>query len=251
MSRKQIAAGNWKMNTNINDGIALAQHIATAERDANVLTILAVPFTHIFPLQKKISAKSKVLLAAQTCHHKNSGAYTGEISPSMLAAMKVPYVVLGHSERREYNHEDNAILAQKLRAALDAGLKVIFCCGEALDIRKAGTHVAHVKVQLEESLFQLDAKEMKNIVIAYEPIWAIGTGETASPAQAQEMHAAIRAMLQKKYGKRVADSTSILYGGSVKGNNAKELFGQEDVDGGLVGGASLNADEFVTIINSF
>lgn len=251
MNRKQIAAGNWKMNTTINDGIALAQHIATAERDANVLTILAVPFTHIFPLQKKISSKSKVLLAAQTCHHKNSGAYTGEISPSMLAAMKVPYVVLGHSERREYNHEDNAILAQKLRAALDAGLKVIFCCGEALDIRKAGTHVAHVKVQLEESLFQLDAKEMKNIVIAYEPIWAIGTGETASPAQAQEMHAAIRAMLQKKYGKRVADSTSILYGGSVKGNNAKELFGQEDVDGGLVGGASLNADEFVTIINSF
>ena len=251
MSRKQIAAGNWKMNTNINDGIALAQHIATAERDANVLTILAVPFTHIFPLQKKISSKSKVLLAAQTCHHKNSGAYTGEISPSMLAAMKVPYVVLGHSERREYNHEDNAILALKLRAALDAGLKVIFCCGEALDIRKAGTHVAHVKVQLEESLFQLDAKEMKNIVIAYEPIWAIGTGETASPAQAQEMHAAIRTMLQKKYGKRVADSTSILYGGSVKGNNAKELFGQEDVDGGLVGGASLNADEFVTIINSF
>lgn len=251
MSRKQIAAGNWKMNTTINDGITLAQHIATAERDTNVLTILAVPFTHIFPLQKMISSESTVLLAAQTCHHKNSGAYTGEISPVMLADMKVPYVVLGHSERREYNQEDNALLALKLRAALDAGLKVIFCCGEALDIRKSGTHVAHVQVQLEESLFQLEATEMKDIVIAYEPIWAIGTGETASPAQAQEMHAAIRAMLQQKYGKSVADSTSILYGGSVKGNNAKELFGQADVDGGLVGGASLNGDEFVSIINSF
>lgn len=251
MTRKKIAAGNWKMNTNISEGIELAQFISTSQRDTNVLVILAVPFTHLSPLQKKIKASSKVLLAAQNCHHKNSGAYTGEISPSMLADMKVPYVVLGHSERREYNHEDNTLLASKLRAALDKGLKVIFCCGEALEIRKAGTHVQHVKTQLVESLFQLDTKEMKNIVIAYEPIWAIGTGETASPAQAQEMHASIRAMLQKKYGKRVAENTSILYGGSVKGSNAKELFSQSDVDGGLVGGASLNAQEFVQIINSF
>jgi triosephosphate isomerase (TIM) len=251
MARKNIAAGNWKMNTTIEEGIDLAQHVAGAERSKEVITILGVPFTHIYPLQKKIKASSKVLLAAQNCHHKTSGAYTGEISPTMLAAMKVPYVIIGHSERREYNHEDNAILASKLRAALDAGLKVIFCCGEALDIRKAGNHVSHVKTQLVESLFQLDAKEMKNIVIAYEPIWAIGTGETASPAQAQEMHAAIRSMLQTQYGKRVAESTSILYGGSVKGNNAKELFSQADVDGGLVGGASLNGDEFVQIINSF
>ena len=251
MSRKNIAAGNWKMNTTIEEGIDLAQLIAGAERSKEVITILGVPFTHIYPLQKKIKVSSKVLLAAQNCHHKTSGAYTGEISPTMLAAMKVPYVIIGHSERREYNHEDNALLASKLRAALDAGLKVIFCCGEALDIRKAGNHVSHVKNQLVESLFQLDAKEMKNIVIAYEPIWAIGTGETASPAQAQEMHAAIRAMLVQKYGKRVAENTSILYGGSVKGNNAKELFSQPDVDGGLVGGASLNGAEFVQIINSF
>ena len=251
MSRKNIAAGNWKMNTTIEEGIDLAQLIAGAERSKEVITILGVPFTHIYPLQKKIKVSSKVLLAAQNCHHKTSGAYTGEISPTMLAAMKVPYVIIGHSERREYNHEDNALLASKLRAALDAGLKVIFCCGEALDIRKAGNHVSHVKNQLVESLFQLDAKEMKNIVIAYEPIWAIGTGETASPAQAQEMHAAIRSMLQIKYGKRVAENTSILYGGSVKGNNAKELFSQPDVDGGLVGGASLNGAEFVQIINSF
>lgn len=251
MSRKNIAAGNWKMNTTIEEGIDLAQLIAGAERSKEVITILGVPFTHIYPLQKKIKVSSKVLLAAQNCHHKTSGAYTGEISPTMLAAMKVPYVIIGHSERREYNHEDNVLLASKLRAALNAGIKVIFCCGEALDIRKAGNHVSHVKNQLVESLFQLDAKEMKNIVIAYEPIWAIGTGETASPAQAQEMHAAIRAMLVQKYGKRVAENTSILYGGSVKGNNAKELFSQPDVDGGLVGGASLNGAEFVQIINSF
>lgn len=251
MPRKKIAAGNWKMNTSVEEGITLVQSIASAERSKDTVTILGVPFTHIFPLQKKIKASSKIILAAQNCHHKTSGAFTGEISPSMLAAMKVPYVILGHSERREYNHEDNSLLASKLRAALDAGLKVIFCCGEALDIRKSNTHIQHVKTQLTESLFQLTAQEMKNIVIAYEPIWAIGTGETASPAQAQEMHAAIRAMLQKKYGKRVAENTSILYGGSVKGNNAKEIFGQPDVDGGLVGGASLNASEFVQIINAF
>lgn len=251
MARKNVAAGNWKMNTNISQGIELAQTISNAGRDKEVLVILAVPFTHIFALQKKVKTSSKVLLAAQTCHHKTSGAYTGEISPTMLADMKVPYVVLGHSERREYNHENNSLLAAKLRAALDAGLKVIFCCGESLEIRKAGTHISYVKTQLTESLFQLDAQEMKNIVIAYEPIWAIGTGETASPDQAQDMHAAIRDMLRKKYGKRVADNTSILYGGSVKGNNAKELFGQADVDGGLVGGASLNGQEFVQIINSF
>ncbi|MEY3422653.1 MAG: hypothetical protein RIR48_2978 [Bacteroidota bacterium] len=251
MARKNIAAGNWKMNTTISQGIELSQTIAAAERDKNTQVILAVPFTHIFPLQKKIKASSKIQLAAQNCHHKTSGAYTGEISPTMLADMKVPYVVLGHSERREYNHEDNAQLAAKLRAALDTGLKVIFCCGEALEIRKAGKHVGHVKTQLIESLFQLDAKEMKNIIIAYEPIWAIGTGETASPAQAQEMHAAIRNMLQKKYGKRTADNTSILYGGSVNGGNAKELFSQPDVDGGLVGGASLKGQEFVQIINAF
>ena len=251
MNRRQIVAGNWKMNTTIAEGTTLVGQIANGHRSSDVLTILAVPFTHIFALQKRISVKSKIILAAQNCHHKNSGAFTGEISASMLASMKVPYVIIGHSERREYNHEDNSLLALKLRTALDSGIKVIFCCGEGLEIRKAGTHINHVKVQLVEALFQLDAKEMKNIVIAYEPIWAIGTGETASPAQAQEMHAAIRLMLLKKYGKRVAENTSILYGGSVKGNNAKELFSQPDVDGGLVGGASLNGEEFVQIINSF
>jgi len=251
MPRKNIAAGNWKMNTTIEEGIELAQTLVNAERPKDVQVILTVPFTHLFPLKKKIKVSSKIMLAAQNCHHKNAGAYTGEISPTMLASMRIPYVVLGHSERREYNHEDNALLALKVRAALDAGLKVIFCCGESLDIRKAGTHVKHVKKQLSDSLFDLTAKEMKDIVIAYEPIWAIGTGETASPEQAQEIHAEIRTILKKKFGKRLSENTSILYGGSVKGSNAKEIFSQPDVDGGLVGGASLVAEDFVKIINSF
>lgn len=251
MPRKNIAAGNWKMNTTLNEGLELAQALVKADKSKNVVVVLAVPFIHLYPLKRKIKVSSKIQLAAQNCHHKNSGAYTGEISPTMLADMKIPYVVLGHSERREYNHEDNAVLALKVRAALNAGLKIIFCCGESLNIRQSGQHIPYVKTQLTESLFDIDAKEMKNVIVAYEPIWAIGTGETASPEQAQEMHFEIRAMIQKRYGKRVADNTSILYGGSVKGANAQELFSQPDVDGGLVGGASLLADDFVKIINAF
>jgi len=251
MNRKNIAAGNWKMNTTIDEGIALASRISEFKRDLNNLVILAVPFIHLTTLQKKIKSRSKVLLAAQNCHHKNSGAYTGEISPTQLASMKIPYVIIGHSERREHNNETNDILKLKVRAALDAGLKIIFCCGEPLEIRRASKHILHVKNQLVESLFELSPSEMKNIVIAYEPIWAIGTGETASPQQAQEMHAAIRQMILSKYNKRTSDNISILYGGSVKASNAKEIFGQPDVDGGLVGGASLNADEFIQIINGF
>lgn len=251
MSRKKYAAGNWKMNTTVDEGLKLSQTILNAVRKKDTITILAVPFTHIAPIQKKIKPSSKIYIAAQNCHQENSGAYTGEISAPMLAAMKVPYVILGHSERREYFHEDDVMLANKLNAALKAGLKVIFCCGEGLPIRKANKHITHVKAQLEASLFHVDSKSMKNIIIAYEPIWAIGTGETASPHQAQEMHLAIRNMLQKRFGKRVSENTSILYGGSVKASNAKELFAQPDVDGGLVGGASLNADEFIQIINAF
>jgi len=251
MARKQIAAGNWKMNTTVEEGMHLASQVAEAERRKDVVTILAVPYTHLYPLKRKIKANSKVLLAAQNCHHKDSGAYTGEISPRILVNMKIPYVILGHSERREYNGEDHALLAAKVRAALDAGLQVIFCCGETLDIRKSGNYISHVKTQLTESLFPLSAQEMKKVVIAYEPVWAIGTGETATPEQAQEMHEAIRAYLRKKYGVRVASNTSILYGGSVKGSNAASIFSKPDVDGGLVGGASLNPDEFVQIINAF
>jgi triosephosphate isomerase len=251
MARKKIAAGNWKMNTNIDDGIALAVAVADAARSKDTVTILAVPFTHLYPLQKKIKSSSKVLLAAQNCHHKNSGAFTGEISPSMLAAINIPYVIIGHSERRQFNFEDNQLLKGKVRAALDAGLKVIFCCGEDLEVRKTNKHILHVKIQLEESLFSLDVKEIKNVIIAYEPIWAIGTGETATPAQAQEMHNSIRRMISRQYNKRVGEAINIVYGGSVKASNAKEIFSQPDVDGGLVGGASLDAKEFIEIINSF
>jgi triosephosphate isomerase len=251
MARKQIAAGNWKMNTTVEEGLSLALKVSEADRRKDVITILAVPFTHLFPLKRKIKTSSKVQLAAQNCHHKDAGAYTGEISPRMLASMKIPYVILGHSERREYNGENHEVLAAKLNAALEAGLQVIFCCGETLDIRKSGDYIAHVKRQLTDSLFHLSAQEMKKVVIAYEPVWAIGTGETATPEQAQEMHEAIRAHLRKKYGIRVATNTSILYGGSVKGNNAASIFSKPDVDGGLVGGASLNADEFVQIVNAF
>src|SRR5690606_15659215 len=163
----KIAAGNWKMNTTLDEGIDLVSKLITAEKDKSVLTILAVPYIHLAALDKKIKTKGKLKLAAQNCHHKNSGAYTGEISPTMLAALGIPYVILGHSERRQYNHEDNALLKDKVRAALDAGLKIIFCCGEDLEVRKTGKHILHVKIQLEESLFSLDAREIKNIVIAY------------------------------------------------------------------------------------
>ncbi len=251
MARKNIAAGNWKMNTTVTQGIELAENLTNSDRSKGVEVILAVPHTHLYPLKKKIKNSSKILLAAQNCHHMEAGAFTGEISAVMLAEMKIPYVVLGHSERREYNNESHELLAQKVKSALGAGLKVIFCCGESLEVRKSGDYVDHVKKQLEDSLFKLSPMEMKNIVIAYEPIWAIGTGETASPEQAQEIHFEIRQILKNKFGKRVADNTSILYGGSVKGSNAKELFSQSDVDGGLVGGASLDATDFVKIINSF
>ena len=251
MARKKIVAGNWKMHTDIDEGIALAIQVSASKRPEDVQVVLGVPFTHIAPIKKKITKKSKIKIAAQNCHHLAKGAYTGEISAPMLASLGVPYVILGHSERREHFGETNAWLALKIDAALAHGLDVIFCCGEPLDIRRTNNHIIYVKNQLEESLFHLTAQQMKHIVIAYEPIWAIGTGETASATQAQEMHSAIRSMLSKKYGKRVSENTSILYGGSVKGSNAKELFANQDVDGGLVGGASLNAQEFNVIINAF
>jgi triosephosphate isomerase len=252
MPRKNIVAGNWKMNTTLSEAIILADKIKATDRPANVVTIVAAPSTHLATLSKKFKSRDRISLSAQNCHHKDSGAYTGEISAPMLADMKIPYVIIGHSERREYNHESNEMLADKLKTALKNGLKVIFCCGESLDIRKSGNHLEFVVDQLKMSVYTaVNAADMKSIVIAYEPIWAIGTGETASPAQAQEMHAAIRRSLQKAFGKRIADNTSILYGGSVKGSNARELFSNPDVDGALVGGASLDAEDFGKIVNSF
>lgn len=249
MSRIQIAAGNWKMNTTFKDGIELGKTIADqALVGDNGLVILAPPFTHLQAVGQAISHAPKVKLAAQNCHVQESGAYTGEISIDMLMAVGVEYVILGHSERREYFAESNELLAQKVNLVLSKGLQPIFCCGESLDIREAGTHVEYVAKQLEEGLFHLTAEQFGQIVIAYEPIWAIGTGVTASPQQAQDMQESLRGLIANAYNKEVAEQTSILYGGSVKPGNAVELFGQPDVDGGLVGGASLKADDFLAII---
>jgi len=251
MSRQKIAAGNWKMNTSHSDGYFLAEAITKAKRPKDVQTIMAVPFTHLGAVQAHTYDKKNIAVAAQNFHHEEKGAYTGEISIGMLSSMHIPYALIGHSERREYQKESNKLLATKLDLALAHNIKPIFCCGEKLPIRKSKKHVSFVKKQLKEGLFHLSKSDIKRVVIAYEPVWAIGTGETASPEQAQEMHAAIRKMLADKYDQDVADSISILYGGSVKPANAKSLFGQPDVDGGLVGGASLDADGFVEIIHSF
>lgn len=251
MKRQQIAAGNWKMNKTFSEGRALATAIAEGITSAENLVVLGVPAIHLKAVAN-IAKKTKGLeVAAQNCHQAESGAYTGEISVDMIKSVGAKYVILGHSERREYFKESHELLAQKVDAVLAKRLIPIFCCGEPLEIREAGTHVEHVKKQLEESLFHLKTKPFEKVVIAYEPIWAIGTGVTASPQQAQDMHKAIRQLIENRYNKRVADETSILYGGSVKPANAKELFGQPDVDGGLVGGASLKANDFLQIIGSF
>lgn len=251
MKRKQIAAANWKMNLTyqqaeqlVND--LLSKPLALKE---NQLAVFGVPFPYLTMVAEKLKGHAQTGVAAQNCSSYKSGAYTGETSAEMLSSVSVQYVILGHSERREYFNEGNQLLADKINIALSYGLTPIFCCGEPLSIREAETQNAYVEKQLKESLFHLSAEEMKKIVIAYEPIWAIGTGKTASAEQAQEMHAHLRAVLATQYGSDTADKISILYGGSVKGSNAAEIFGKPDVDGGLVGGASLKADEFVQIIN--
>jgi triosephosphate isomerase len=245
--RHKIAAGNWKMYNTQSESIALAGQIAQVDIPENTLVILGVPAVFICDVQKAVKGTA-VKIAAQNCHQKLSGAYTGEISSAMLQSMGVEYVILGHSERREYYGESNQLLAEKTDTALSQGLKVIFCCGEPLPVREASGHVDYVKKQLEEGLFHLSADDLDQVIIAYEPIWAIGTGVTATSAQAQEMHHEIRTMLSDKYGSATAEKMHILYGGSVKPGNAVELFGQPDVDGGLVGGASLKAEDFKAII---
>jgi triosephosphate isomerase len=249
--RKQIAAANWKMNLTIQQGEQLLDGVLNkAALKQDQLAVFAVPFPYLQMAAQKIAGKQQVFIAAQNCSNKKSGAYTGEVSVEMLGSLGIRYVVLGHSERREYFQESNQLLAEKLDISLAAGLLPIFCCGEPLEIREAGTQNTFVAKQLEESLYHLSAEQLQQVVIAYEPIWAIGTGKTASSAQAQEMHAFIRQQLAAKYGQAVADTISILYGGSVKAANAVEIFGQPDVDGGLVGGASLVVEEFVSIINA-
>ncbi|MDX2196280.1 MAG: triose-phosphate isomerase [Cytophagales bacterium] len=250
--RKKIVAGNWKMNKTLQEGIALAtevQAMAQAEVTGAVTMVLCTPFVHL-PNVSKIVDNQKVFLGAQNCYSKESGAYTGEISAAILQSVGVSYVILGHSERREYFGETNAMLADKVNLALKNNIIPIFCCGETLAQREKGIHIDFVKEQLTQSLFHLSADEYTKIVIAYEPIWAIGTGVTATSAQAQEMHAYIRAHLASKYGE-AGQNTPILYGGSAKPSNAKELFACPDVDGGLIGGASLVARDFIDISKSF
>lgn len=252
--RKKIVAGNWKMNMTFEEGQILTSEIVNMYKDENIKDVVAIlnpPFPHIFPVKKLVGDVSGVKIGAQNCSDKESGAFTGEVSAKILASFGVEYVIIGHSERREYFHEGNELLAVKVKEALANGLKPIFCCGESLDIRTAGTHEPNVKFQLTESLFDLSPEDFSKVVIAYEPIWAIGTGKTATAEQAQEMHAALRRHIASKYGKDIAAETSILYGGSCNPKNAQEIFSKEDVDGGLIGGASLKSRDFMDIIKSF
>jgi len=250
---QKIVAGNWKMNNTIDEGLKLSSEIANMVADevsSDVKVILAPPFIHLTQVKNLIKGNDKLFLAAQNCSEHASGAYTGEVSAAMLKSIGASYVIIGHSERREFFKETNEQLAQKVDAALGNGLTPIFCCGEPLEIREAATYIDYVQQQLRESLFHLSAEAFEKIVVAYEPIWAIGTGKTASSEQAQEMHAAIRSFLEAKYGDKAKD-TSILYGGSCKPSNAKELFACNDVDGGLIGGASLKSRDFTDIVKSF
>lgn len=248
--RQQIVAGNWKMNTTIAEGVALANAVVEKATDLRGLVVFAAPFTHIDAVHQAVKGHKNIHVAGQNCHDEAKGAYTGEISADMLLSAGAEFVIIGHSERRQYFKEDNVLLAKKVDIALSKGLRPIFCCGEPLAIREKGTHNNYVSKQLKASLFHLTEEQFKHIAIAYEPIWAIGTGRTATSQQAQDMHLIIRKVISRKYGKRVANATPILYGGSCNASNAAELFSQPDVDGGLIGGASLKADDFVAIINA-
>jgi len=250
--RKQIAAANWKMNLNQQEAKDLLTNILDKlpKLTDNQQVVFSVPAIYISNAVQQIGGISNVFVAAQNCHQNSNGAYTGEISAPMYSSVGVNHIVIGHSERREYFAESDALLAEKVNAVLANNSTPIFCCGEPLAIREAGTQNAFVETQLINSLFHLTSEQLLKVVIAYEPIWAIGTGKTASSAQAQAIHAFIRSVLATKYGADIADQISILYGGSVKAANAVELFSQPDVDGGLVGGASLIATEFTAIINA-
>ena len=250
--RKQIAAANWKMNNTYQEGELLLNEILNEKIrfKEHQQAVFAVPFPYLGMALSKVTQEKNYFIAAQNCSDKSKGAYTGEVSVEMLESLGVTHCVIGHSERREYFKETNQALADKTDLCLSKSITPIFCCGEPLEIREAGNQDAFVEVQLKESLFHLNPDQIQQVVIAYEPIWAIGTGRTASSAQAQEMHAHLRKVLASKYGQEVADNISILYGGSVKASNAVELFGSPDVDGGLVGGASLVAAEFTAIMRA-
>lgn len=250
MSRTKLVAANWKMNLDLIAGEELIKQILKdLPEEVSCDVVVAPPYTHLQMLARLIEG-TPISSGAQNCHQAASGAFTGEISIEMLKSLGVVFCITGHSERRQFFHETNEVVRAKVEAILNGGITPIFCCGEPLATRQAGEQNQFVRSQLEESIFQLPALAFKELVIAYEPIWAIGTGVTASPEQAQEMHAFIRETIQDKYGSTISDSTRILYGGSIKGDNASTLFGQPDVDGGLVGGASLQAAGFLEIIRA-
>lgn len=252
MDRQYLVAGNWKMNKKLFDAFHLTSLISRqAEHlSPDVEIVLAPPAIYLHTINSMVKDLAHVRVAAQNCHQHSSGAYTGEIAAPMLDAMSLNYVILGHSERRQHFYEDNALLAQKVDAVLDTSMAVIFCCGEPLDMRERGEEKAYVQAQLEQSLWHRSSEDFQRIVIAYEPIWAIGTGKTATPDQAQSMHAFLRQLLTERYGEEVAQGVRLLYGGSCKPNNAASLFEQPDIDGALVGGASLQADDFLDIVKA-
>lgn len=250
--RKKIVAGNWKMNLDLEQGLGLISEITQMHKDE----LLEGPETIIFPSYVYLSSAagllkgSKVELGAQNINENKNGAFTGEVSAEMLLSVSCKWVIIGHSERRQYYGEHNALLFKKVKTALASQLKPIYCCGETLEEREAGKHFEINKTQISEGLFALSEEEIKQVTIAYEPVWAIGTGKTASKEQAQEIHAYIRQILAEKYGQAIADQVRILYGGSVKPDNAAELFAQKDIDGGLIGGASLKSRDFMEIVKA-
>ncbi len=251
--RKKIVAGNWKMNKTAEEAKALLSEVVNMIKDevsGDVKVVLCPPALYLTTFRQYVTAGSNISLGAQNCHEKASGAYTGEISAPMLQSIGIEYVILGHSERRQYFGETNAQLAEKVNIALENGLTPIFCCGESRDLRESGDYDRFVKNQLTESLFHLSAESFAKVIIAYEPIWAIGTGLTATSGQAQDMHFELRRHIASQYGDAVAQDTSILYGGSANEKNAAELFGQPDVDGGLIGGASLKSREFTNVVKA-
>jgi triosephosphate isomerase len=250
--RKKIVAGNWKMNMDLAEGLKYAGSIDKYFREKpseKVLVILCTPFIHLSGAHD-ILKKGKVALGAQNCSSEASGAFTGEVSPWMIKSTGAEYVIIGHSERRSYYNEDDKLINKKTLLAINSGLKVIFCCGEVKEERESGKHFLIVRRQLEEGLFNLTEEQMDSIIVAYEPVWAIGTGLTASPDQAQEMHKYIRDLVKEKYGNNCAKKLPILYGGSCKPSNAAEIFSKPDVDGGLIGGASLKREDFAAIVEA-
>ena len=247
--RSKIVAGNWKMNKNLQETIYLVEDIASKLGDTSAEVMVAPTFVNLTAAVSALES-SKIEVVAQNMHFAESGAYTGEISAGMLTAIGIQTVIIGHSERRAYFGETDELLSKKVEAALENNLRVIFCFGEELADRQAGNHFAVVERQLKNGLFSLSADVWKNIVLAYEPVWAIGTGETASPEQAQEMHAFIRKTVAEGFNQDIADDVTILYGGSVKPGNATEIFAKPDVDGGLIGGAALKTDDFLAIVNA-